>query len=83
MVANLGEVRDLTFYPQDSIIIDSTGKQLTGSEGRIGGIGRDLVYMRDMPSRVAINGKILFKGNLPGRIVYLRLVGSGFSVEWR
>ncbi|MFN6275249.1 MAG: hypothetical protein ACK4XH_14665 [Microcystis sp.] len=83
MVANLGEVRDLTFYPQYSIIIDSTGKQLTGSEGRIGGIGRDLVYMRDMPSRVPINGKILFKGNLPGRIVYLRLVGSGFSVEWR
>lgn len=83
MVANLGEVRDLTFYPQNSIIIDSTGKQLTGSEGRIGGIGRDLVYMRDMPSRVPINGKILFKGNLPGRIVYLRLVGSGFSVEWR
>ena len=83
MVANLGEVRDLTFYPKDSIIIDSTGKQLTGSEGRIGGIGRDLVYMRDMPSRVPINGKILFKGNLPGRIVYLRLVGSGFSVEWR
>ncbi len=83
MVTNLGEVRDLTFYPQDSIIIDSTGKQLTGSEGRIGGIGRDLVYMRDMPSRVPINGKILFKGNLPGRIVYLRLVGSGFSVEWR
>ena len=28
-------------------------------------------------------GKILFKGNLPGRIVYLRLVGSNFSVEWR
>jgi hypothetical protein len=83
MVANLGEVRDLTFYPQDSIIIDSTGKQLTGSEGRIGGIGRDLVYMRDMPSRVPINGKILFKGNLPGRIAYLRLVGSNFSVEWR
>jgi hypothetical protein len=83
MVANLGEVRDLTFYPQYSIIIDSTGKQLTGSEGRIGGIGRDLVYMRDMPSRVPINGKILFKGNLPGRIVYLRLVGSNFSVEWR
>jgi hypothetical protein len=83
MVANLGEVRDLTFYPQSSIIIDSTGKQLTGSEGTIGGIGRDLVYMRDMPSRVAINGKILFKGNLPGRIVYLRLVGSNFSVEWR
>jgi len=82
MVANLGEVRDLTFYPQYSIIIDSTGKQLTGSEGRIGGIGRDLVYMRDMPSRVPINGKILFKGNLPGRIVYLRLVGN-FSVEWR
>ena len=83
MVANLGEVRDLTFYPQYSIIIDSTGKQLTGSEGRIGGIGRDLVYMRDMPSRVPINGKILFKGNLPGRIGYLRLVGSNFSVEWR
>ena len=83
MVANLGEVRDLTFYPQYSIIIDSTGKQLTGSEGRIGGIGRDLVYMRDMPSRVPINGKILFKGNFPGRIVYLRLVGSNFSVEWR
>jgi hypothetical protein len=83
MVANLGEVRDFHFSPQDSIIIDSTGKQLTGSEGRIGGIGRDLVYMRDMPSRVPINGKILFKGNLPGRIVYLRLVGSGFSVEWR
>ena len=58
MVANLGEVRDFTFYPQYSIIIDSTGKQLTGSEGRIGGIGRDLVYMRDMPSRVPINGKI-------------------------
>jgi hypothetical protein len=83
MVANLGEVRDLYFSPTDSIIIDSTGKQLTGSEGRIGGIGRDLVYMRDMPSRVPINGKILFKGNLPGRIVYLRLVGSNFSVEWR
>ncbi len=83
MVANLGEVRDLTFYPQYSIIIDSTGKQLTGSEGRIGGIGRDLVYMRDMPSRVPINGKILFKGNLPGRIIYLRLVGSNVSVEWR
>ncbi|TRU49224.1 MAG: hypothetical protein EWV49_01655 [Microcystis aeruginosa Ma_QC_Ch_20071001_S25] len=83
MVTNLGEVRDLYFYPKDSIIIDSTGKQLTGSEGRIGGIGRDQVWVRDMPSRVAINGKILFKGNLPGRIVYLRLVGSGFSVEWR
>ncbi|REJ46333.1 MAG: hypothetical protein DWQ53_11690 [Microcystis flos-aquae DF17] len=84
MVANLGEVRDLYFYPQDSIIIDSTGKQLKGSEGRIGGIGPgDQACMRDMPSRVPINGKILFKGNLPGRIVYLRLVGPGFSVEWR
>ena len=84
MVANLGEVRDLYFYPQDSIIIDSTGKQLKGSEGIIGAIGPgDQAYMTDMPSRVPINGKILFKGNLPGRIVYLRLVGSGFSVEWR
>jgi hypothetical protein len=83
MVANLGEVRDLYFYPKDSIIIDSTGKQLTGSEVIIGAIGRDLVWVRDMPSRVPINGKILFKGNLPGRIVYLRLVSSSFSVEWR
>ena len=56
MVANLGEVRDLYFYPKDSIIIDSTGKQLTGSEGCIGGIGRDIVWVRDMPSRVPING---------------------------
>lgn len=84
MVANLGEVRDLYFYPQDSIIIDSTGKQLKGSEGIIGAIGPGGgLLFRDMPSRVPINGKILFKGNLPGRIVYLRLVGSGFSVEWR
>ena len=83
MVANLGEVRDLYFYPQDSIIIDSTGKQLKGSQGIIGAIGPgDQAYMRDMPSRVPINGKILFKGNLPGRIIYLRLVGN-FSVEWR
>ena len=84
MVANLGEVRDLYFSPTDSIIIDSTGKQLKGSQGIIGAIGPgDQAYMTDMPSRVPINGKILFKGNLPGRIVYLRLVGSGFSVEWR
>jgi hypothetical protein len=84
MVANLGEVRDLYFYPKDSIIIDSTGKQLKGSEGIIGAIGPGGgLLFRDMPSRVPINGKILFKGNLPGRIVYLRLVGSGFSVEWR
>ena len=84
MVANLGEVRDFYFSPTDSIIIDSTGKQLTGSEGIIGAIGpgSGLIF-RDMPSRVAINGKILFKGNLPGRIVYLRLVSSSFSVEWR
>ena len=83
MVANLGEVRDLYFYPQDSIIIDSTGKQLKGSEGIIGAIGPGGgLLFRDMPSRVPINGKILFKGNLPGRIVYLRLVGN-FSVEWR
>ncbi|WP_353851863.1 hypothetical protein [Microcystis sp. LE18-22.4A] len=84
MVANLGEVRDLYFSPQDSIIIDSTGKQLKGSQGIIGAIGPGgALLFRDMPSRVAINGKILFKGNLPGRIVYLRLVGSNFSVEWR
>lgn len=84
MVANLGEVRDLYFYPQDSIIIDSTGKQLKGSQGIIGAIGPGgALLFRDMPSRVPINGKILFKGNLPGRIVYLRLVGSNFSVEWR
>jgi hypothetical protein len=84
MVANLGEVRDFHFSPQDSIIIDSTGKQLKGSRCIIGAIGPgDQAYMTDMPSRVPINGKILFKGNLPGRIVYLRLVGSGFSVEWR
>jgi hypothetical protein len=84
MVANLGEVRDLYFSPTDSIIIDSTGKQLKGSEGTIGAIGPgSALLFRDMPSRVPINGKILFKGNLPGRIVYLRLVGSGFSVEWR
>jgi hypothetical protein len=84
MVANLGEVRDLYFSPTDSIIIDSTGKQLKGSQGIIGAIGPgDQAYMTDMPSRVPINGKILFKGNLPGRIVYLRLVGPGFSVEWR
>ena len=84
MVANLGEVRDLYFYPQDSIIIDSTGKQLKGSRCIIGAIGPgDQAYMTDMPSRVPINGKILFKGNLPGRIAYLRLVGSNFSVEWR
>ena len=85
MVANLGEVRDLYFYPKDSIIIDSTGKQLKGSEVIIGAIGPDsgTLRFRDMPSRVPINGKILFKGNLPGRIVYLRLVGSNFSVEWR
>ncbi|CAO4998125.1 DUF4352 domain-containing protein [Microcystis aeruginosa] len=83
-VANLREVRDFHFYPQDSIIIDSTGKQLKGSRGMIGAIGPgDLVYIRDMPSRVLINGKILFKGNLPGRIFYLRLVGSNVSVEWR
>lgn len=84
MVANLGEVRDLYFSPTDSIIIDSTGKQLKGSQGIIGAIspGGALLF-RDMPSRVPINGKILFKGNLPGRIVYLRLVGPGFSVEWR
>ncbi|QGZ90910.1 hypothetical protein [Microcystis aeruginosa] len=84
MVANLGEVRDLYFSPTDSIIIDSTGKQLKGSEGTIGAIGPgSALLFRDMPSRVPINGKILFKGNLPGRIVYLRLVGSNFSVEWR
>ena len=84
MVANLGEVRDLYFYPQDSIIIDSTGKQLKGSQGIIGAIGPGgALLFRDMPSRVPINGKILFKGNLPGRIIYLRLVGPGFSVEWR
>ena len=84
MVANLGEVRDLYFYPKDSIIIDSTGKQLKGSEGIIGAIGPGGgLLFRDMPSRVPINGKILFKGNLPGRIIYLRLVGPGFSVEWR
>ncbi len=84
MVANLGEVRDLYFSPTDSIIIDSTGKQLKGSQGIIGAIGPgDQAYMRDMPSRVPINGKILFKGNLPGRIIYLRLVGSNVSVEWR
>lgn len=84
MVANLGEVRDLYFSPTDSIIIDSTGKQLKGSQGIIGAIGPGgALLFRDMPSRVPINGKILFKGNLPGRIVYLRLVGSGFSVEWR
>ncbi len=84
MVANLGEVRDLYFSPEDSIIIDSTGKQLKGSQGIIGAIGPGgALLFRDMPSRVAINGKILFKGNLPGRIVYLRLVGSNFSVEWR
>jgi hypothetical protein len=84
MVANLGEVRDLYFSPTDSIIIDSTGKQLKGSEGRIGAIGPgSALLFRDMPSRVPINGKILFKGNLPGRIAYLRLVGSNFSVEWR
>ena len=84
MVANLGEVRDLYFYPQDSIIIDSTGKQLKGSRCIIGAIGPgDQAYMTDMPSRVPINGKILFKGNLPGRIIYLRLVGSNVSVEWR
>ena len=83
MVANLGEVRDLYFSPTDSIIIDSTGKQLKGSEGTIGAIGPgSALLFRDMPSRVPINGKILFKGNLPGRIVYLRLVGN-FSVEWR
>ncbi|MFM7789594.1 MAG: hypothetical protein ACKO90_16130, partial [Microcystis panniformis] len=39
MVANLGEVRDLYFSPTDSIIIDSTGKQLKGSQGIIGAIG--------------------------------------------
>ncbi|CCI21530.1 hypothetical protein [Microcystis aeruginosa] len=84
MVANLGEVRDLYFSPTDSIIIDSTGKQLKGSQGIIGAIGPGgALLFRDMPSRVPINGKILFKGNLPGRIVYLRLVGSNFSVEWR
>ncbi len=84
MVANLGEVRDFYFSPEDSIIIDSTGKQLKGSQGIIGAIGPGgALLFRDMPSRVAINGKILFKGNLPGRIVYLRLVGSNFSVEWR
>ena len=84
MVANLGEVRDFYFSPTDSIIIDSTGKQLKGSQGIIGAIGPGgALLFSDMPSRVAINGKILFKGNLPGRIVYLRLVGSGFSVEWR
>jgi len=84
MVANLGEVRDLYFSPTDSIIIDSTGKQLKGSQGIIGAIGPGgALLFRDMPSRVPINGKILFKGNLPGRIVYLRLVGPGFSVEWR
>ena len=84
MVANLGEVRDFHFSPRDSIIIDSTGKQLKGSRCIIGAIGPgDQAYMTDMPSRVPINGKILFKGNLPGRIVYLRLVGSNFSVEWR
>ena len=84
MVANLGEVRDLYFSPTDSIIIDSTGKQLKGSEGIIGAIGPgSALLFRDMPSRVPINGKILFKGNFPGRIVYLRLVGSNFSVEWR
>ena len=83
MVANLGEVRDLYFSPTDSIIIDSTGKQLKGSQGIIGAIGPGgALLFRDMPSRVPINGKILFKGNLPGRIVYLRLVGN-FSVEWR
>ena len=84
MVANLGEVRDLYFSPTDSIIIDSTGKQLKGSQGIIGAIGPGgALLFRDMPSRVPINGKILFKGNLPGRIIYLRLVGPGFSVEWR
>ncbi|CCI04664.1 hypothetical protein [Microcystis aeruginosa] len=84
MVANLGEVRDLYFSPTDSIIIDSTGKQLKGSQGIIGAIGPGgALLFRDMPSRVPINGKILFEGNLPGRIVYLRLVGSNFSVEWR
>ena len=84
MVANLGEVRDFHFSPTDSIIIDSTGKQLKGSQGIIGAIGPgSALLFRDMPSRVPINGKILFKGNLPGRIVYLRLVGSNFSVEWR
>ena len=84
MVANLGEVRDLYFSPTDSIIIDSTGKQLKGSQGIIGAIGPGgALLFRDMPSRVPINGKILFKGNLPGRIVYLRLVGSNFSVVWR
>jgi hypothetical protein len=84
MVANLGEVRDLYFSPTDSIIIDSTGKPLKGSEGTIGAIGPgSALLFRDMPSRVPINGKILFKGNFPGRIVYLRLVGSNFSVEWR
>ena len=84
MVANLGEVRDLYFSPTDSITIDSTGKQLKGSQGIIGAIGPGgALLFRDMPSRVPINGKILFKGNLPGRIVYLRLVGSNFSVEWR
>jgi hypothetical protein len=57
---------------------------LKGSQGIIGAIGPGgALLFRDMPSRVPINGKILFKGNLPGRIVYLRLVGSGFSVEWR
>jgi hypothetical protein len=39
MVANLGEVREFSFSPQDSTIIDSTGKQLKGLEGTIGAIG--------------------------------------------
>jgi hypothetical protein len=57
---------------------------LKGSQGIIGAIGPGgALLFRDMPSRVPINGKILFKGNFPGRIVYLRLVGSNFSVEWR
>ncbi|MFM7278556.1 MAG: hypothetical protein ACKO1I_13040, partial [Microcystis aeruginosa] len=65
MVANLGEVRDLYFSPTDSIIIDSTGKQLKGSQGIIGAIGPGgALLFRDMPSRVPINGKILFEGNL-------------------
>jgi hypothetical protein len=48
MVANLGEVRDLYFSPTDSIIIDSTGKQLYGSRCIIGAIGLgDQAYMRE------------------------------------
>jgi hypothetical protein len=84
LVTNLGEVRDLYFSPVDSTIIDSTGKELKGSNGTIGKVGPGTVLrIANIPSRVPIRGKIIFQGTLSGKIVYMRLVGSNFSVEWR